>query len=1855
MSRSSPGQKIVHLIRTLLLLSLVIPQMPMAAMAAPAAIPPVAPAIAPSTRPVAQVACPAGSSGLPDMIDRTDFCVRYDDSDTTDAQATQVADFTQQYWDRYVTDFGFRTPLFTGKLVVEVRDNASCNGATGPSSNEFYVYNGCFGTAESIQKVVGHELFHRVQYSYHGTEVKWFKEGTARAMEDNAFANIDSWATSLTAVSSSFNQQVNTYLNNTNEDITSIPQRYNSALWWKYFTEQFGSNPNEPELGVDAFRVLWEAAETQDDVAALNTALGNLGAGQNFDTAFRRFAAANWIKDLTNQPDGSFNYIDEDAAGNPAAYGPIVPTNGGTVNSGSPVTFNNQSIDRYGVRYYSATPGADCPLISVSTNTDSGPAFYHMITEKGTALDSHFESSASPWSQSFFNDGITRVIVVAGATNNSAQADITIQCLDPVIDIRMPNSGAVAQVGPFDGPGKFLAQVLVTNGDPKGPVVAGLTVNDFKAQVNGVNALITAGGFIQEQYWLVIQAPNQAANGTYDLEIRLEESGTATTIATDTNAASVQYTPDNVDQVLVVDRSGSMSADSKMQAARDAANFYVDITRNNDGLSVVPFDHNVNPAPFNMQAVDLFVRNDAHNFINALSPGGATSIGDGMNEAVNQRNGSPTGNPLCSYVLLSDGMENSSLYWSDVAAAVQATNCPVSTIAFGSAADETLMEQIATATGGAFFYNDVYVSSLSAASADAANAINAADTTLELASTYEYANALAEGRQRLLDQRGSLPGNATGGPSNEREHRVQIDGSIKEALFALKWDQGGCQEFCPQLALRLVSPDGKEYTEKSFPYTFKNTYSGHLGWRIPNPVAGQWQLFVSHADGSFARSNVEYKVMVSADSLLTAHLLLPTVNKLTGLRMPIFAFVSGDRPIADATVRAIVTAPDGTSSVVPLYDDGEHQDGNAGDGFYGGEYQRVNQANPVQPVREEGGEKTPEPRDEGSYRVELQVYHEQFQREALGSFSVLEAPDTNNNRIPDTYEQQNDLTNPDGDNDLDWLDNYSEYILGTDPNDSDTEDGGENDGSEVEKKKDPFNLKDDRIREPAFFNATADVNSVKLTFDVKEGYQQMILYRGESPNGPWQLRDQEVPPTGEYLDKEVKNGQSYWYKLMAVDGNAHRSAVVASQGATPSEDPFAPEAKILINNGAATTNDLQVKLSFVPYEDDEFYADIVAMKLGNSRDLSNVEWQRFEREVMWQLAPTKSGEMAHVYGLFRDKAGNESLLETAMIRYEEGGETACVDPNPEAGAVKFGEVPVQFIRTAAQLLEEMRGGPMAPGWDNARFGELVRELHRPDVEGVAYYEFQLLNGDGGPAGFIIVSTGDHDHPIPHWNHEGETATQNVACEAAKNGKQAVKFYKLDTLAYAGEDEAGNLAAMPGTQMIKVKGLKMEMLEKEQELSSSEWTPNKETKSDDEAQDIQGKLTETGPTPPEDLVLEGWESWDELKQGYTESYAVFIAALKESAAEDWGIDFLAREYGEGLLKGETYDISLLIPGKPEVKMSGEGAAYIDYEVIPGENGEPAILRIHVRDAVEGKELPLVAEINYNTVNAAGLSAAMQLQATQESIKFAVIDGPVDNPSFGDSNKIYLPTISGGGEISAAPEVAAAGVQAINGSWSNWTYYWAGSHSDQRLYSQIPKHTSPNSSSCYSGCGGTAWAMLFGWADKQAASGNSYWAPRWGLYRQNGGKGANAVAPQNMDNGVRNMTWEIRNDVGTWCWGNSGPTNPWNMDDASNYFSGRTGTRLSTHYNVLGIQESRLRQYARNSIRDRNTPAIIGTGWLTHYPLAYGYAWRKRTVRKCFIFCWNETQYNRSFYVNQGWGGSGNGWVSGGTWFAGEIRP
>lgn len=555
------------------------------------------------------------------------------------------------------------------------------------------------------------------------------------------------------------------------------------------------------------------------------------------------------------------------------------------------------------------------------------------------------------------------------------------------------------------------------------------------------------------------------------------------------------------------------------------------------------------------------------------------------------------------------------------------------------------------------------------------------------------------------------------------------------------------------------------------------------------------------------------------------------------------------------------------------------------------------------------------------------------------------------------------------------------------------------------------------------------------------------------------------------------------------------------------------------------------------------------------------------------------------------------------------------------GGVNLFDVPIQFHYMAAQLLEEMRNSPLAPGWgSDAHLSDIAYPLYRPDVEGVAYYDFPVL-----PGGFIIVSTGAHDFPIPHWNYEGLSPSQEMTGQALAARKvqttDGLTFYKLDALSYAAESGGAQVASV-GTPLLKVTGMDPAWLSQPVTLTQSTWMPDQPTA--DDTVTTTGHLTTTGPVSSS-IQLEAWASWSELKDNYSSSYGVLLQALRDQASRDWQIESALSQHGVGLRRGEEYTLALLWM-TPTLSISGVGVQYVQTDTVT-RPGLPPALWIHVQNTLPaGLEAPFTVTVGYST--------------SQKTVRFMVIE---------PAAMIFLPYVSRnvGGQLAQSTQSP----QAIQGDWGPWHIYWAGTHEDQRLYNQINPYDPPNTSSCSSGCGATAWGMLFGWADHQAALNNPYWAPRNGIYRQNGGYGADADAPRDMDAGVRNMIWEIRNRIGTWCAGSSGPTFPWNMANAAGYLSGRSGTRVDTHYNVLGISESRLRDYAVRSIY-RRTPAIIGTGWLNHYPLAYGYAWCSRTVN--FLF-WDYTDYAHKFYVNQGWGGAHNGWVSASTWFAGEIYP
>jgi hypothetical protein len=167
------------------------------------------------------------------------------------------------------------------------------------------------------------------------------------------------------------------------------------------------------------------------------------------------------------------------------------------------------------------------------------------------------------------------------------------------------------------------------------------------------------------------------------------------------------------DVMVVFDRSGSMSeldqsGRVKIEAARDAVSLFVQLVRSAVGnrVGLVSFSTGASsPVDFAIQPVD-----DPHKqtliggppfsggIVGALAPGGATSIGEGL-DAARLQFAAPGANPR-SIMLLTDGMQNTPRFINQVEGALGGIDVQV--IGFGTDAnlDSALLAALAAAHNG---------------------------------------------------------------------------------------------------------------------------------------------------------------------------------------------------------------------------------------------------------------------------------------------------------------------------------------------------------------------------------------------------------------------------------------------------------------------------------------------------------------------------------------------------------------------------------------------------------------------------------------------------------------------------------------------------------------------------------------------------------------------------------------------------------------------------------------------------------------------------------------------------------------------------------------------------------------------------------------------------------------------------------------------------------------------------------------------------------------------------------------------------------------------------------------------------
>lgn len=809
--------------------------------------------------------------------------------------------------------------------------------------------------------------------------------------------------------------------------------------------------------------------------------------------------------------------------------------------------------------------------------------------------------------------------------------------LTPDMEIILPSEQFVAWVGEPENTRSFIARLRI--GGAGDPCVGALPFDVFVRDEDDtwIRGTIGAQACVQDTYWLLAQAPDSddgsfLADATYDLRVELD------TVRAE-SAKAIRYSDRDQDTIIVMDVSGSMASGDKLEAAQEAAALLVNELTEDDQAALVWFSGDgVEPnrdADTDFELGPMSVANQITLLgkIAGLGTKDLTSIGDGLVEALDEsQSARADANHHCSIVLLSDGMENEADFWTNVEVRARESSCALHVVALGPEADEPLLEEISqkgtpgTDDDGSYSY---------AAISDgftAAVAPLAAWWPNLLAGKYDQIANHSAQRQRIFKQLGSVG-------TSPADHSMIVDPSIGEAVFAVKWTGDGAEG-----KLVLTRPDNTPVRPDDANVMVRSG-SGSMVYRIREPQFGKWHAVVRNLKPNEV-PDMSYILLGSAETFVELNLftsadVTPVVQ---GEPVQVLAMLSGrEGPVAAADVHVTITQPDGRISRLQLYDDGSHGDGEADDGFYANVFDGINRGDVVDPDLPEAKELGVV----GSYILEAVARTNEFERIAETSFAATPSADADGDGLPTNWEVRHGLDPKDPsdaglDPDQDGLSNIKEFLAGTDPNDSDTDDGGEADGSELYTARDPVWRNDDQIVGVADFAVSPLPKGAALTWAVDRSHAFYHLWRRQG-GGKWKLISDQIEPTGSYEDKELVNGLTYEYKMTAFGSKKQYTGSTELRKVLPVADPFPPTGSVRINKGAKVASSRDIVLDFTAS------MDTVAMRYASKIDEGTDEiggaWRHFSSHVDWRIpVEIGVGETFTVYVQYRDRTGNESKV-----------------------------------------------------------------------------------------------------------------------------------------------------------------------------------------------------------------------------------------------------------------------------------------------------------------------------------------------------------------------------------------------------------------------------------------------------------------------------------------------------------------------------------------------------------------------------------------------------------------------------------
>jgi len=1158
-------------------------------------------------------------------------------------------------------------------------DAGGCAGGGGLSLSPLLIETP-FSTTTRIGDPVAwmvpeHELFHFQQSQYGGLsepDGRWVVEGQARMSQDKfcigavrasaeCFDDIDTGY-------AGYVPEVDGYLSAAHAGLRL--SSYRAALYWTYMTEKFGTNaPADPvEAGTDFVVKFWQASAAlpgRSGIQNIDSVLSAGGYTHTFRTSFKDFIIANYAKDLTGTIDSKYRYADMAQPG--GTYDRVMLSGSRAVTTSGGFLAIGESVAPWGARYYEFRPSADVTVLPITVTQDAlGIAFYTVLGIRNGEIVREIRRESRHLELALINENFDAVMVMVAGLDGIVNYRISVNGAQPTLRIVRPTASNKVQVGDPTLPDKFLATVDVV--DAAGLPLPGLTPDQFHFAIGGravPTENIVGSAIVQGQAWFVMRALTQTTTGDYDLTVDFQHALTATEVG------AVQYQPRIAsDNVLVLDRSGSMSYSDKLSSTKDAAKLYIDSWKPGDRIAVESFD-NVVEMPMQLKdwttdppPAPVGSREEAQSAIDALTPRGLTAIGDAIMAGWEELKARGVPTHTWALVLLSDGLHNAGVKSFDDAALAIANSSEkkpnIHTLAVGPDADRLKMDWVARINGGTYHYVS--------APADGTAARGAATITdtillpLHLDEKYRYIATQVDDMQQFFSLNGPIMRN-----SQVEEIFIPVDAKADEMVLSLSW--------LPALrAAQLTDPSGTLIAPTL------SVADRQMIWRVRYPTSGMWRLLVYGVNQTeaFGTTLPPYYVQGALRSTLALHAFAttPVDQRTPGAPVHLVAFLNDSRPVLGATVTATVVRPDPDADavVVSFHDDGAHGDGEADDGVYGADFLRT----------ELGGSYQVKVFADGSSE-EIGAFH----REALLSFHIVsegDDRDSDQDGLPDPWEKhyrclrvgRNDA---DADPDKDGLSNAREYALGTNPCDPDSDNDGESDGT------DPRPLDHDEGRTQPPWTVAWPGRSKTWVKYVATGLSRALVYRrilsyttearlrpaafdsaadaATDDADPYVLVASQQPPTGIVSDTaDVIDGFSYCYLLVGETADGQRTVAHDETCTTPRYDPAPPHGGLLIDGGAALSRGRVVSLTLIasdsvsPHTHEDHGGEeiemphdaesgVAQMRISDSPAFTGAAWEPYQPGRAWVLSGAHSPMT--LYAQYRDGAGNESEVYAAAI------------------------------------------------------------------------------------------------------------------------------------------------------------------------------------------------------------------------------------------------------------------------------------------------------------------------------------------------------------------------------------------------------------------------------------------------------------------------------------------------------------------------------------------------------------------------------------------------------------------------------